>query len=156
MTEAELAQLAELDRQIQSLQGQRPAGNKALLTAAIVSMGAGLVLPVGGAVVGLVVTVFGSLYGIFAAFRDGGAFFRWLPTFWVGMFSLVPVWGWIAMAVVVAAGAGMLIAAELSDAPRRAQLANARADRRALFEAALGRPDQTSMRQVPSFTVASF
>jgi len=149
MTDVELAQLADLDREVEEL--RRTPGNTALLTTSIMALSAGVIVPVGAVVVGAVGSIFAGLVGLLFAAFGSTSVLEWIPTLWVAVFAWIPVWGWIAMAAVVAAGAGMLISALTSDAPRRAQVAALQADRRALINAALARPENALLLPVASF-----
>jgi hypothetical protein len=152
MTDGELAHLADLDRQIAGL---RAPENGAFLTASIATLAAGLALPALCVVAGVVTSVAVGLVGLlFAAFGDTEVL-AWIPSAWVAIFSVIPIWGWVAIAAVTVVGAAMLTASLTADAPRRAQLAGLRAERKALITEALSRPE-TSMQQVPMLPLATF
>lgn len=153
MTDVELSQLADLDRQVQEL--VRPGGNTALLVLSIVAMSAAVVLPVAMAVVGIVGTLFFGIGGAFAALFGSLAVWAFIPTMWVGLYAWIPVWGWIAMAAVAVVGAGMLIGAQVGDGPRSAQVHALKEERSRLVDMALTRPEQ-SMLQQPMTTLATF
>jgi hypothetical protein len=153
MTDVELGQLADLDRQVEEL--RRSPGNTALLTTSIMALAAGIIVPVGAVVVGAVGSIFAGLVGLLFAAFGSTSVLEWIPTLWVAVFAWIPVWGWIAMGAVVAVGAGMLILSLTSDAPRREQAGALQAERRRLINVALARPEG-SMMQVPTTTLATF
>ncbi|MDP1830246.1 MAG: hypothetical protein Q8L48_43680 [Archangium sp.] len=154
MTDVELAQLADLDSQIQEL--HRTAGNTALLVGSIVAMSAGALVPVVAAAVALVGTLIVGFVGLIAAGFGSTSLLAFIPQMWVAVFAWIPVWGWIAMGVAVTVGAGMLIGALTSDAPRRAEVSALKGERSRLIHAALARSSERAMTQVPMTTLATF
>lgn len=153
MTVEELTQLEDLERQVTAL--RRPNGNVGLLAGSITLMAFGAVIPIALAIVGVVGTVFVGFAGIFGALVGSLAIWAFIPTMWVGLFSWIPVWGWIAMGVTAAAGGAMLIAAQANDAPRRAAVHALQVERKNLIELALSR-ERSAMLQVPMTTLATF
>lgn len=154
MTDGELAHLGELDRQLAVL-GRGPE-NGAFLTASIATLAAGLALPAICLVASVATTVVVGLVGLLFAAFGYTEVLAWIPSAWVAIFSVIPIWGWVAIAAVTVVGAAMLTASLTADAPRRSQVAGLRAERNALITEALSRPDQTSMQQVPMLPLATF
>jgi hypothetical protein len=153
MTDGEVAHLESLNQRIQAL--DRAPHRAALLTASIAAMSAGLVLPSIGVIVAAALTFLDALILVgFGASESG--FAALAGTTWLAVFSLIPVWGWIALGAVVAVGAAGLVYAVVSDAPRRRELAALRAERQALVASALSRPAETSMIEVPMLPLATF
>lgn len=152
MTEVELAQLADLDRQVAEL--SRPDGNTALLVSSVVAMGLGVITPLIAAVIAIVGTVFVGFFGLIGAALGSTTLLALIPQMWVAVFSWIPVWGWVAMGAVVAIGAGMLITAQVSDGPRRAEVSALQVERKRLITGVLER--ERSMMEAPMTTLATF
>lgn len=153
MTEEELGQLADLDRQAAEL--RRPTGNGLLFSFSIATMAAGVAVPVVVGVVGLVGTIFVGLFGLLALGFGNSSFLALIPAMWVGLFGWVPIWGWIVMGVTALAGAGMFIAAQVADGPRRQQVHELKQERKRLIDLALTRPEQ-ALLPLPLTTLATF
>lgn len=145
MTAEERAQLAELN--VQLLELRRSSDNLALLSGSIIALSSAVVVPVVLGAIGLVGTFFVGFFGLIAP-----SLWTLIPAMWVGLFSWVPVWGWLAMGVAAAAGVAMLISAQASDAPRRQRVQEVNLERRRLIEVAAGRPEVPELVAPPLVT----
>ncbi len=153
MTEGEVAHLESLDRRIKAL--DRAPGTTALLTTSIVAVSAGVALPSIGVVLAAAMSFLDALVLVgFGAGESG--FSALLGATWLAVFSIIPVWGWIALGAVTAVGATVLVCAAVSDAGRRRELAALRAEREALVASTLSPPAAPSRVEVPMLPLATF